>query len=77
MDFKVAGTKDGITALQMDIKIDGISREILATALEKAKRARLHILSIMNDCIATPSEEMSKYAPKIFTMQILPEKLEK
>ena len=75
MDFKVAGTKDGITALQMDIKIDGISREILATALDKAKRARLHILSIMNDCIATPSEEMSKYAPKIFTMQILPEKI--
>lgn len=75
MDFKVAGTKDGITALQMDIKIDGISREILATALEKAKRARLHILSIMNDCISTPSEEMSKYAPKIFTMQILPEKI--
>lgn len=75
MDFKVAGTKNGITALQMDIKIDGISREILATALEKAKRARLHILSIMNDCIATPSEEMSKYAPKIFTMQILPEKI--
>lgn len=75
MDFKVAGTKDGITALQMDIKIDGISREILETALEKAKRARLHILSIMNDCIATPSEEMSKYAPKIFTMQILPEKI--
>ncbi|MFT4451514.1 polyribonucleotide nucleotidyltransferase [Parvimonas sp. G1425] len=75
MDFKVAGTKDGITALQMDIKIDGISREILTTALEKAKRARLHILSIMNDCIATPSEEMSKYAPKIFTMQILPEKI--
>ncbi|MCK6129781.1 polyribonucleotide nucleotidyltransferase [Parvimonas micra] len=75
MDFKVAGTKDGITALQMDIKIDGISREILATALKKAKKARLHILSIMNDCIATPSEEMSKYAPKIFTMQILPEKI--
>ena len=75
MDFKVAGTKDGITALQMDIKIDGISREILATALEKAKKARLHILSIMNDCIATPNEEMSKYAPKIFTMQILPEKI--
>ena len=75
MDFKVAGTKNGITALQMDIKIDGISREILATALEKAKRARLHILSIMNDCISTPSEEMSKYAPKIFTMQILPEKI--
>ena len=75
MDFKVAGTTDGITALQMDIKIDGSSREILATALEKAKRARLHILSIMNDCIATPSEEMSKYAPKIFTMQILPEKI--
>lgn len=75
MDFKVAGTKDGITALQMDIKIDGISREILATALEKAKKARLHILSIMNECIATPNEEMSKYAPKIFTMQILPEKI--
>ncbi|MEB3025234.1 MULTISPECIES: polyribonucleotide nucleotidyltransferase [unclassified Parvimonas] len=75
MDFKVAGTKDGITALQMDIKIDGISREILATALEKAKRARLHILSIMNECISTPSEEMSKYSPKIFTMQILPEKI--
>lgn len=75
MDFKVAGTKDGITALQMDIKIDGISREILSTALEKAKLARLHILSIMNDCIAVPNKEMSKYAPKIFTMQILPEKI--
>lgn len=75
MDFKVAGTKDGITALQMDIKINGISREILATALEKAKKARLHILSIMNDCIAVPNSEMSKYAPKIFTMKILPEKI--
>lgn len=75
MDFKVAGTKDGITALQMDIKIDGISREILSDALEKAKKARLHILGIMNECISKPSDEMSKYAPKIFTMQIAPEKI--
>ena len=75
MDFKVAGTKDGITALQMDIKINGISREILSTALEKAKKARLHILSIMNECISEPNAQLSKYAPKIFTMQILPEKI--
>lgn len=75
MDFKVAGTKDGITALQMDIKVDGISKEILETALNQAKKARLHILSIMNDCIDKPNEELSKYAPKIFTMKILPEKI--
>lgn len=75
MDFKVAGTKDGITALQMDIKVNGISKEILETALNQAKKARLHILSIMNDCISKPNEELSKYAPKIFTMKILPEKI--
>lgn len=75
MDFKVAGTKNGITALQMDIKVDGISEEILQTALEQAKKARLHILSIMNDCISEPNKELSKYAPKIFTMKILPEKI--
>lgn len=75
MDFKVAGTEAGITALQMDIKIDGITREIMEIALGQAKQGRLHILGEMNSAIATPREEMSEYAPRFITMRINPEKI--
>ena len=75
MDFKVAGTKDGITAIQMDIKISGINREILQQALEDARIARLFILGKMEEVISAPREELSDYAPKIFTMQINPDKI--
>ncbi|MGV6816794.1 MAG: polyribonucleotide nucleotidyltransferase [Thiotrichales bacterium] len=75
MDFKVAGTEAGITALQMDIKIDGITREIMEIALGQAKQGRLHILGEMNAAIATPREEMSEYAPRFITMRINPEKI--
>ena len=68
MDFKVAGTKNGITAIQMDIKIDGINKEIFKQALAQAKRGREHIMGIMLDCIAEPRKELSKYAPKITTI---------
>ena len=75
MDFKVAGAEEGITALQMDIKIDGITREIMAEALEQARTARLHILSAMNEVIAVSREKISDWAPSIFTMQIDREKI--
>ncbi|WP_066507452.1 polyribonucleotide nucleotidyltransferase [Abyssisolibacter fermentans] len=75
MDFKVAGTKDGITAIQMDIKIHGIDRKILTEALEKARIGRLFILDRMLEVISEPREELSKYAPRIFTMEINPEKI--
>ncbi len=75
MDFKVAGSENGITALQMDIKIEGITREIMHTALEQAREARLHILGEMNKAIAAPREEMSAYAPRVMTMQISPDKI--
>lgn len=75
MDFKVAGTKDGITALQMDIKIKGVTKEILSEALAQAKKARLEILDVMHDAIAEPRKEVSKYAPKIETFNIDPEKI--
>lgn len=75
MDFKVAGTKDGITAIQMDIKIHGIDREILTRALAQAKEGRMHILGIMNDAISKPREELSPFAPRIITMHIDPEKI--
>jgi len=75
MDFKVAGTEGGITALQMDIKIQGITREIMDTALEQAKDARLHILGEMNKVIDAPREEMSEWAPTIMTIKIDPEKI--
>lgn len=77
MDFKVAGTKDGITAIQMDIKIDGINKEIFKQALAQAKRGREHIMGIMLDCIAEPRKELSKYAPKITTIHVDPEKISK
>lgn len=75
MDFKVAGTKDGITALQMDIKITGIDRSILEDALEDAKNARMKILKVITDCIAEPRKEMSQYAPRIIAMRVNPDKI--
>jgi len=75
MDFKVAGTDDGITALQMDIKIQGITREIMSNALDQARDARLHILGEMNQVIKEPRAEMSQWAPTIMTMKIDPDKI--
>ena len=75
MDFKVAGTRDGITALQMDIKIKGVTKNILKEALSQAKKARMEILDVMQDCIKEPRKELSPYAPKIETFQIDPEKI--
>nr|VFK16261.1 MAG: polyribonucleotide nucleotidyltransferase [Candidatus Kentron sp. LPFa] len=75
MDFKVAGTRDGVTALQMDIKIDGITREIMETALIQAKEGRFHILDKMSEAIEEPRAEMSGYAPRIVTMRIHPDKI--
>ena len=75
MDFKVAGTRDGITALQMDIKISGINREILKEALAQAKKARMEILDVIQKEIAEPRKEVSKYAPKTCTFMINPEKI--
>lgn len=70
MDFKVTGTQEGITACQMDIKIEGLSLEIMKTALEQARKGRLHILGIMNDTIDKPNEELSPFAPKLTTIQV-------
>lgn len=75
MDFKVAGTAKGVTALQMDIKIDGLSREILDEALQQAKKGRMHILESMLATIKEPREQLSQYAPKIITMWIKPDKI--
>ena len=75
MDFKVAGTQSGITALQMDIKIDGITEEIMSAALDQAKDARLHVLGEMNKVLAQPREEISEFAPRIITMKISPSKI--
>ncbi|WP_343343250.1 polyribonucleotide nucleotidyltransferase [Terrisporobacter petrolearius] len=75
MDFKVAGTEKGITAIQMDIKIAGIDEEVLTRALAQARVGRLHILNEMRRCIDKPNEELSKYAPKIVTMRIKPDKI--
>lgn len=75
MDFKVAGTKDGITAIQMDIKVHGIDKGVLTDALQKAKVGRLFILDKMLACIDKPREEVSKYAPKIISMTINPDKI--
>ncbi|MBS6333971.1 MAG: S1 RNA-binding domain-containing protein, partial [Veillonella sp.] len=75
MDFKVAGTAKGVTAIQMDIKISGLSREILQEALEQAHKGRMHIMGIMLDTIAEPRQEMSQYAPRIITMKIDPDKI--
>ena len=75
MDFKVTGTKDGITALQMDIKIGGINAQIMAEALEQAKKGRLHILNVMEQAIAQPRADISSYAPRIIQIKINPDKI--
>jgi len=75
MDFKVAGTKDGVTTLQMDIKVEGITPEIMKIALEQAKAGRLHILGEMNKVLSSPREKMSEWAPSIITLKIDPEKI--
>jgi polyribonucleotide nucleotidyltransferase len=75
MDFKVAGTEHGITSIQMDIKIEGLDLEIMAQALEKARKGRLHILGKMNAVMPAPRADLSPFAPRIFTIQIKPEKI--
>lgn len=75
MDLKVAGTEDGITALQMDVKIEGVTTLILKDALEQAKKARLEIISTMKSAIAEPRKDLSQYAPRIITLEINPEKI--
>jgi polyribonucleotide nucleotidyltransferase len=75
MDFKVAGTREGITALQMDIKIAGINAQIMAEALEQAKKGRMHILGIMEEAIPEAREELSPYAPRIITIKINPDRI--
>jgi len=75
MDFKVAGTREGLTAMQMDIKIKGLSVDILREALYKAKNARLYILDIMNQTINKPRPDISPYAPRILTIKINPDKI--
>ena len=75
MDFKVTGTREGITALQMDIKIGGINAQIMAEALEQAKKGRLHILSVMEQAIAAPRADISSYAPRIIQIKINPDKI--
>ncbi len=75
MDFKVAGTRDGITALQMDIKIEGITKEIMEIALQQAYGARVHILNVMDQAIEAPRDDISDHAPRITTIKINPEKI--
>jgi polyribonucleotide nucleotidyltransferase len=75
MDFKVAGTRDGVTALQMDIKVEGVTPEIMRIALDQARAGRLHILEEMNKIIREPREKMSEWAPSIITLKIDPEKI--
>ncbi|HEX4969686.1 MAG TPA: S1 RNA-binding domain-containing protein, partial [Steroidobacteraceae bacterium] len=75
MDFKVAGTRSGVTALQMDLKIDSITREIMQVALDQAKAGRLHILGEMDKVLAEPRAKMSEWAPSIITIKIDPEKI--
>jgi len=75
MDFKVAGTRDGITALQMDIKITGVTREIMEVALEQARHGRLHILGKMEAAIGTPRTEMSRFAPRLHVVEIPVDKI--
>lgn len=75
MDFKVIGTRDGITAIQMDIKIKGLKRSILEEALEQARRGRLHILREMNKCIKRPNDDLTEHAPRITTVQVSPDRV--
>ena len=75
MDFKVAGTREGVTSIQMDIKVERLDWKVIADALEKAKKARLHILDVMQQTMAQPRSQLSKYAPRILTIQIRPDKI--
>jgi len=75
MDFKVAGTKDGVTSIQMDIKVEKLDWKVISEALDKAKTARLHILDIMHHAMPEPRSQLSKYAPRILTIQIRPDKI--
>ncbi len=75
MDFKVAGTKDGVTSIQMDIKVEKLDWKVISEALEKARTARLHILDIMHHAMPEPRSQLSKYAPRILTIQIRPDKI--
>ncbi|HZU82445.1 MAG TPA: polyribonucleotide nucleotidyltransferase, partial [Polyangiaceae bacterium] len=75
MDFKVTGTSKGVTAIQMDIKVLGLTREVLSQALEQARAGRLHILGKMQEAIAAPREELSKHAPRIFTINVKPDRI--
>src|SRR6266550_3562951 len=75
MDFKVAGTRDGVTSIQMDIKVERLDWKVIAEALEKAKTARVHILDVMQQTMAQPRSQLSKYAPRILTIQIRPDKI--
>jgi polyribonucleotide nucleotidyltransferase len=75
MDFKVAGTKDGVTSIQMDIKVEKLDWKVISEALDKAKTARLHILDIMQQAMPEPRSQLSKYAPRIITIQIRPDKI--
>jgi len=75
MDFKVAGTRDGVTSIQMDIKMEGLTSEVLQEALQRARKARLHILDVMGQTLAEPREELSEHAPRILSIQINPEKI--
>ncbi|MBN2260925.1 MAG: polyribonucleotide nucleotidyltransferase [Clostridiales bacterium] len=75
MDFKVAGTKDGITAIQMDIKIRGLDRAIMERALEQARIGRLHILEKMNETMSAPRSDLSQYAPRVFKLRVKPDKI--
>ena len=75
MDFKVAGTKEGVTAVQMDIKIDGVTPELMRTAIHQAREARIAVIDQMNSVINAPREELSPYAPRIYSLQIAPQKI--
>jgi polyribonucleotide nucleotidyltransferase len=75
MDFKVAGTRDGVTSIQMDIKIDGLTLDVIRDALAKAKNARIHILDVMGQTLADPRTTLSKYAPRIITVQVKPDRI--
>ncbi len=75
MDFKVAGTREGVTSIQMDIKIEGLTHEIMREALERARKGRLYILDVMEQTIASARSELSRYAPRIITMQVNPDKI--
>ena len=75
MDFKVCGTSQGITAFQMDVKIKGISRELMSKALDQAREARLHVLDKMLECLAEPRPDVSPYAPRIYTIKIDDDKI--